>query len=95
MVGFFTYVKKSILVFLILFSSIFTLQLQAEDPTNEPEVTVLAVKQDGFTASDMSKYRLVGTAGRSGSGVGIVWNGAYQAGSIFTASKIFMPNAAS
>jgi uncharacterized repeat protein (TIGR02543 family) len=92
--GFFMYIKKSLLVFIILFLSIFTIQIQAEEPTEEPveepEVTILAVKQDGFTAADMLNFRTVGSTRRSGNGISIVQNFEGQAGSFFTANRIFM-----
>jgi uncharacterized repeat protein (TIGR02543 family) len=92
--GFFMYIKKSLLVFIILFLSIFTIQIQAEEPTEdpveEPEVTILAVKQDGFTDADMLNFRTVGSTRRSGNGISIVQNFEGQAGSFFTANRIFM-----
>ena len=92
--GFFMYIKKSLLIFIILFLCIFTIQIQAEEPTEdpveEPEVTILAVKQDGFTDADMLNFRTVGSTRRSGNGISIVQNFEGQAGSFFTANRIFM-----
>lgn len=92
--GVITYIKKTFLVGIILFLSIFSVQLQAEEPTEEPveepEVTILAVKQDGFKASDMVNFRTVGSTRHSGNGISIVQNSESTAGSFFTANRIFM-----
>jgi enamine deaminase RidA (YjgF/YER057c/UK114 family) len=92
--GVITYIKKTFLVAIILFLSIFTVQLQAEEPTEEPveepEVTILAVKQDGFTREDMLNFRTVGSTRHSGNGISIVQNQESSAGSFFTANRIFM-----
>lgn len=94
--GLFLQIKRLFIVLIITFSSVYFIQLHAEepldgDPVEEPEeVTILAVKQDGFKIEDRPNFRLVGSTRFAGSGISIVQNQGSTAGSVFTANRIFM-----